>query len=261
MSFRDSALTSNTDHFVGAANYHKLWHDRLFWQSWWQTIEFATVTTCVETLAGLGIALTLNARFPGRGAARAMVLVPWAIPSVVTGRMFNWLFDQGGAINYLLVRSHLATRPVEFLGSTTWALRTLMIADIWKTTPFMALLLLAGLQTIPPHLTEVARLDGISAWGRFRCVVLPLLLPSLLVAALLRMLDAVRVFDLPYAVTGGGPASSTETLSTYSYNLLFAGLDLGSGSAVATATFVAEIGIGCAFGIFVILSVRRDGRS
>ncbi|MEV6431005.1 sugar ABC transporter permease [Nocardia sp. NPDC051463] len=261
MSLRDTNLMEGADHFTGLANYRRLQDDSLFWQAWWQTIEFAAVTTFIETLLGIVVALVLDVRFRGRGLVCAIVLVPWAIPTVVTGRMFNWLFDQGGLVNYLLVRTHVVVAPISFLGSTTLAMPTLMVADIWKTTPFMALLLLAGLQTCPPQLEEAARLDGASTWGYFWWIRLPLLLPSLLVAALLRALDAVRVFDLPYAVTGGGPASTTETLSTYAYNTLFSGLDIGQGSAIATATFITEVGIAGVFGIFVLRQIRRDGRS
>src|SRR6266705_1689969 len=144
---------------------------------WRQTCEFTAVTTIAETLLGLVIALALFKTFRGRGLVRAAVLVPWAIPTVVTARMFSWLFDQGGLVNYLLVTTHLVAQPVNFLGSTTLALPTLMAADVWKTTPFMALLLLAGLQTIPPDLAEAARIDGASAWTYFRRVRLPLLMP------------------------------------------------------------------------------------
>jgi multiple sugar transport system permease protein len=145
MAFRNTSLESQSDNFTGLANIRRLAHDSLFWQAWRQTLEFTAVTTIAETLLGLVIALALYQKFRGRGFVRAAVLVPWAIPTVVTARMFSWLFDQGGVVNYLLVETHLASAPVNFLGSTTLALPTLMVADIWKTTPFMALLLLAAL--------------------------------------------------------------------------------------------------------------------
>jgi multiple sugar transport system permease protein len=188
------------------------------------------------------------------------VLVPWAIPTVVTSRMFGWLFDgQSGIVNYVLVHAHLVPHNVNFLGSTSLAMPTLMIADIWKTTPFMALLLLAGLQTIPTSLDEAARIDGTSTWQYFWRVRLPLLMPALLVAALLRALDAFRVFDLPYVLTGGGPASSTETMSTVAYKTLFSGLELGYGSTVATAMFITEALIAAAFGLFIIRRLKAEG--
>jgi ABC-type sugar transport system permease subunit len=258
IAFRNTSLESQSDQFTGLANVRRLASDSLFWQAWRQTLEFTAVTTIVETLLGLVIALALFKKFRGRGFVRAAVLVPWAIPTVVTARMFSWLFDQGGLVNYLLVTLHLVSQPVNFLGSTTLALPTLMVADIWKTTPFMALLLLAGLQTIPPGLDDAARIDGASAWGYFWRVRLPLLMPTLLVASLLRALDAFRVFDLPYVVTGGGPASSTETMSLYAYNTLFSGLELGYGSMIATAMFITELFIAGIFGLFIIRRIRQE---
>jgi len=258
-AFRNTSLESQGDQFTGLANIRRLAHDSLFWQAWRQTLEFTAVTTIAETLLGLVIALALYQKFRGRGLVRAAVLVPWAIPTVVTARMFSWLFDQGGVVNYLLVETHLVSAPVNFLGSTTLALPTLMVADIWKTTPFMALLLLAGLHTVPPGLAEAARIDGASGWAYFWRVRLPLLMPTLLVASLLRALDAFRVFDLPYVVTGGGPASSTQTMSTYAYNILFSGLEIGYGSAIATAMFVTEVIIAGIFGIFIVRRIRQEG--
>jgi ABC-type sugar transport system permease subunit len=259
LAFSNASLETQGSKFTGLANVHRLQHDAIFWKAWRQTLEFTAVTTIVETLLGLVIALALYQTFRGRGLVRAAVLVPWAIPTVVTARMFSWLFDQGGLVNYLLVTMHLVGQPVNFLGSTTLALPTLMVADVWKTTPFMALLLLAGLQTIPPSLAEAARIDGASAWKYFWQVRLPLLMPTLLVAALLRALDAFRVFDLPYVVTGGGPASSTQTMSTYAYNILFSGLEIGYGSAIATAMFITEVLIAAFFGAFIIRRLRQEG--
>jgi multiple sugar transport system permease protein len=258
LAFRNTSLEAQGDKFTGLANIRHLAHDAIFWKAWRQTLEFTAVTTIIETVLGLVIALALYKTFRGRGFVRAAVLVPWAIPTVVTARMFSWLFDQGGVVNYLLVRLHLVAHPVNFLGSTTLALPTLMAADIWKTTPFMALLLLAGLQVIPPTLGEAARIDGASAWRYFWRVRLPLLMPALLVAALLRALDAFRVFDLPYVVTGGGPASSTQTMSTYAYNTLFSGLQLGYGSTIATAMFVTEVIIAAVFGLFIVRRIRQE---
>jgi len=259
LGFRNTSLAIQGDKFTGLANARRLTHDAIFWKAWRQTLEFTAISTLVETLLGLLIALALYKKFRGRGLVRAAVLVPWAIPTVVTSRMFGWLFDQGGVVNYLLVTLHIVRVPVNFLGSTTLALPTLMLADIWKTTPFMALLLLAGLQTIQPSLAEAARIDGASTWQYFCRVRLPLLMPTLLIAALLRALDAFRVFDLPYVVTGGGPASSTETMSTYAYKTLFSGLQLGYGSTMATAMFVTEALIAGAFGLFIVRRMRQEG--
>jgi ABC-type sugar transport system permease subunit len=260
LAFRNTSLESTSDRFTGLANARRLQHDAVFWKAWRQTLEFTAVTTLAETLLGLAIALTLHRTFRGRGLVRAAVLVPWAIPTVVTSRMFGWLFDgQNGVVNYLLVHLHIIDHNINFLGSTRWALPTLMLADVWKTTPFMALLLLAGLQTMPTSLTEAARIDGASGWQFFWQVRMPLLMPALLVAALLRALDAFRVFDLPYVLTGGGPASSTETMSTVAYKTLFSGLDLGYGSAIATAMFVTEALVAAIFGLFIHRRLKAEG--
>jgi ABC-type sugar transport system permease subunit len=260
LSVRNTSLESSSNKFTGLTNAKKLWHDEIFWKAWRQTVEFTAFTTLAETLLGLVFALILFRSFRGRGMVRAAVLVPWAIPTVVTSRMFGWLFDgQNGLVNYFLVHLHLVSHNINFLGSTTLALPTLMLADVWKTTPFMALLLLAGLHTVPPSLGEAARIDGASSWQFFWQVRLPLLMPSLLIAALLRALDAFRVFDLPYVLTGGGPASSTETLSTIAYKTMFSGLDLGYGSAIATAMFITEALVAGAFGLFIVRRLKVEG--
>ncbi len=257
LSFRDTTLALQTDSFTGLKNYRLLWSDEQFWNAWRQTVGFTVASTLLETLIGLGIALVLAASFRGRGLVRAAVLIPWAIPTVVTSRMFGWLFDgQNGVVNYLLVRLHLVSHNVNFLGSTNLALPTIVLADVWKTAPFMALLILAGLQTIPHSYTEAGRVDGASAWRIFWSIKLPMLMPSLLIAALLRALDAFRIFDLPYVLTGGGPADSTETLSTLAYKRLFSGLEIGYGSALSTAMFISEGLIAIGFALFIFRRLR-----
>jgi multiple sugar transport system permease protein len=257
MSFRDTSLAQQSDHFTGTENYRNLFTDEQFLNAWRQTVGFTTASTLLETLAGLAIALVLYETFRGRGWVRAAVLIPWAIPTVVTSRMFGWLFDgQNGVINYLLVKLHVVDANVNFLGSTTWAMPTIVLADVWKTTPFMALLILAGLQTIPHSLMEAGRIDGASSWQAFWHIRLPLLMPALLIAAMLRALDAFRIFDLPYTLTGGGPADSTETLSTVAYKRLFSGLEIGYGSAITTAMFVTEALIATGFAIFLFRRLK-----
>src|SRR6266478_557005 len=197
LSLRDTTLSSPADSFVGFANYQQLFTDSQFWNAWVHTIEFTGASTLLETLIGLIIALTLAARFLGRGLVRAAMLVPWAIPTVVTSKMFGWLFDgQNGIVNYLLRSVGLLEHNVNWYGSPDFALATIIIADVWKTTPFMALLLLAGLQTIPDSLAEASVIDGANAWQRFWYVRLPLLTPTLLIASMFRALDAFRIFDL-----------------------------------------------------------------
>ena len=183
------------------------------------------------------------------------------IATVVTSKMFGWLFDgQNGIVNYLLRSVGLIQHNIDWYGSPDFALATIVIADVWKTTPFMALLLLAGLQTIPESLAEASIIDGANAWQHFWHVRLPLLTPTLLIASMFRALDAFRIFDLVYVLTGGGPADSTEVLSTLTYKQLFSALQLGYGSALATIMFITEILIAVVFGVFLLRKMREVGQ-
>ena len=261
LSFRDTTLASPTDTFIGLDNYRQILSDGQFWNAWIHTIQFTTASTLLETLFGLMIALVLSERFRGRGIVRAAMLVPWAIPTVVTSKMFGWLFDgQNGIVNYLLRSVGLIQHNVDWYGSPDTALATIVIADVWKTTPFIALLLLAGLQTIPDSLAEASVIDGANAWQRFWYVRLPLLTPTLLIASMFRALDAFRIFDLVYVLTGGGPADSTEVLSTLTYKQLFSALQVGYGSALSTIMFITEIVIAVVFGVFLLRKMREVGQ-
>ncbi|MFB2549822.1 carbohydrate ABC transporter permease [Ensifer soli] len=258
LSLTNTSLITQEDDFVGFANYVQLFADSQFWNAWWHTMWFTAVSTLLETLIGLGMALILYEHFSGRGLVRAAMLVPWAMPTVVTSKMFGWLFDgQHGIINFILVSLGIADQNINWYGSPDTAMTTIIIADVWKTTPFMALLLLTGLQTVPKSLTEAARMDGAKSWKTFWYIRLPLLLPTLLIAGLFRALDAFRIFDLVYVLTGGGPADSTETLSTLSYKVLFATLQFGYGSAVSTAMFITEGLIAAVLCLFLIRQIRR----
>jgi ABC-type sugar transport system permease subunit len=261
LSFRDTTLASPTDSFIGVGNYGQLLADGQFWNAWTHTIEFTAASTLLETILGLMMALVLSERFRGRGIVRAAMLVPWAIPTVVTSKMFGWLLDgQNGVVNYLLRSVGLIPHNVDWYGSTSSALWTIVVADVWKTTPFMALLLLAGLQTIPHSLAEASLIDGASPWQHFWYVRLPLLAPTLLIATMFRALDAFRIFDLVYVLTGGGPADSTEVLSTMTYKNLFSALQFGYGSALSTVMFITETLIAVIFGALLLRKLREVGQ-
>jgi multiple sugar transport system permease protein len=164
-----------------------------------------------------------------------VVLLPWALPTAVMALSWAWIFnDSFGVANDLLRRAGLTESPLAWLGRPGLAMAALVVAEVWKTTPFVALIVLAGLQGIPEELLEAARVDGLSAWQRLRHVVLPLLLPSLLVAVLFRGVQAYGAFDIVYVMTGGGPGGSTETVSLYAFQSYFRYLDFGYGSAIAT---------------------------
>jgi multiple sugar transport system permease protein len=239
LSLRRVVVVFREDRFVGLDNYLFLLSDARFWQALGNTAYFTAVAVTVEVLLALPLALLLNAAFPGRGGFRAAVLIPWAIPTVVSARLWAWLFNP----DYGLVNRLLPGVEVNWLGAPGWALHAAIVVDVWKTTPFVALLLLAGLQTISPELYRAAKVDGASAWRAFVSITLPLLKPALLLALLFRTLDAFRVFDAIYVLTEGGPGNSTETLSIYAYKVLMRSGDFGYGSTLAVVTFLCVAAI------------------
>jgi ABC-type sugar transport system permease subunit len=225
--------------FVGLTNYVDAFGDPRFRGALAHTAFFAVASVTLELVIGLWLALALNRAFRFRGLVRAAVLVPWAIPTVVSALLWRFMFEgQSGIVNAALVATGLVSQPVVWLVDPRAAWVPIVLADVWKTTPFVALLLLAGLQNIDSSLYEAARIDGASAWRQFRYVTLPLLKPALLVALIFRTLDAFRVFDLIYALTGGGPGTSTEPIALYTFNALLQNLQFGYGSALSVIVFV-----------------------
>lgn len=226
--------------FVGLANYSFILRDSNFWQALFNTIFFTVVCVSLEFILGLAIALWVNRPFTGRGLMRAAILIPWAIPTVVSAQMWRWIFnDKAGILNHILKSMHLITDNIPWLSSVATARFCIIIADVWKTTPFMALLLIAGLQLIPEELYEAALVDGASSLKRFWSITLPLLKPVVLVACLFRTLDTFRIFDLVYVLTGG--AFKTETLSVLTADVTFRCSDYGSGSALAVIMFLCVV--------------------
>jgi multiple sugar transport system permease protein len=223
--------------FTGLENYAYLLGDARFWSALGNTGYFTLVAVAVELALAVPLALLLNRAFPGRGLLRASVLVPWAIPTVVSARLWAWMFNP----DYGLINRLLGGAEINWLGAPGYALHAAILVDVWKTTPFVALLVLAGLQGIPEDLYKAARVDGASTWRQFRSITLPLLKPALLLAVLFRSLDAFRVFDAIYVLTEGGPANTTETLSIYAYKTLMRSGDFGYGSALSVATFLGVV--------------------
>jgi multiple sugar transport system permease protein len=227
--------------FVGWQNYADLVSDPVALSSFKTSVIFVAVTTPIEVLLGLAMALVLNESFRGRGWLRAVVLIPWAVPTVVASQMWRFIFnDRYGVFNYLLFgdATQFYWAP---LAEPGLALVSIMIADIWKTSAFAALIILAGLQGIPQELYEAANVDGASAWQKFRHITLPLIKPALLLALLFRTIDALKVFDLVFVMTQGGPADSTNVLQFYGYKKSFAEGMIGYGSAIAVAVFLVSL--------------------
>jgi ABC-type sugar transport system permease subunit len=224
--------------FVGLANYVTLARDARFWDALAHTAVFVLITVTLELALGLALALGLDAMRHGRSAARVVLLLPWAVPTVVAALVWRFMFEgRTGLASTILVQVRLLDEPIAWLVGNVTAWIPLILADVWKTTPFVALLLLAGLQSIPRDVHEAARLDGAGPWRRFVSITLPLLAPALLVAGLFRMLDAFRVFDLVYVLTNGGPGTATESISLYTFDQLLQNLRFGLGSATAMVTF------------------------
>lgn len=233
LSLQRRLLIFGISRFVGLDNYLFLIRDDRFWNALKNTAYFTTVSVGLELVLGLSIALLLNRAFRFKGMVRALVLIPWAVPTVVSARMWGWMYNTDfGILNYLL------GAKVNWLGSPFWAIHAAIAMDVWKTTPFVVILLTAGLQVIPRELYQAARIDGAGAWAIFRRVTLPLLKPILLVVLIFRTLDAFRVFDAVYVLTGGGPANTTETLSIYAYKVLFQTLQFGYGSTLSIVVFL-----------------------
>jgi multiple sugar transport system permease protein len=227
--------------FAGVDNYTRALTDSRFWDSVQFTFVFTITSVGAEFLIGLGFALLMNQAFRGRGVTRAAILIPWVIPTVIAAQMWFFMFN----VTPGFINSVLGLGNFNWLGQSGWATFTVVFADVWKTSPFVALLLLAGLQTIPTDVYESGRVDGAGMFARFWYITLPLLKPAILVALLFRTVDALRVFDLPQVMTRG--AFGTESLSILVQQFVVRTPDPGFGATLSTLTFVIVLGIGIVF--------------
>jgi trehalose/maltose transport system permease protein len=233
--------------WVGLENYKDLWHDTQFRDSIWTTVKFTLITVTFEFALGLAIALVVNSKFKGRGLMRAVMLVPWAIPTVVAAQMWKWMLDDTfGVINDAGVRLHILSHSHAWISEPSTALASVCAVDIWKTTPFVALLLLAGLQVIPQDLYEAAEVDGASVLQQFWKITLPLLKPAILVTLIFRTLDALRVFDVFYVFFGNRP--DTQTMAIYAQSTIVGDGYVGYGAAISVAIFLV-------IAVFVVIYV------
>ncbi|MCE0491116.1 sugar ABC transporter permease [Pantoea sp. Mb-10] len=235
LSFTDAGLIgSDAPGWVGLENYIYALTDPDFQQSLGRTLLFTVVSVAFEAAIGVLVALLLNQRFYGRNLLRVLVILPWALPTIVNAMMWRLNFNPDyGSINALLTQLGILDGYRSWLGSPDSALGAVMFADIWKNYPLVTLLVLAALQSVPDDLYEAARLDGASAWRRFRAITFPAIVGALSVAVVLRTIDAFKIFDLIYVMTRGGPVDSTKTLSFFVYQESFSYLRAGSGAAYA----------------------------
>lgn len=250
LSFSHVSLTLSGFQTVwnGIANYSVIFQSSQWWQALRFTVGYAIVTVLAEVVLGMLMALTLSALARGRGLAMAILLLPWSLITVVSAEVWSYLYNASyGLIDYVLIALHLTRQPVNWLGEPRLAMAAVAMADIWKTTPFVALILLAGLHGIDPAIYEAARLDGAKRLGTFFRVTLPLLRSSLLVAVLFRVLQSFGLFDLPFVLTQGGPGTSTQSLAMLAYRAMFSNFEFGPGSGVAVLTVVAVLLISVIF--------------
>lgn len=241
--------------FAGAANFVEAAHDPRFRTAVVHTVGFAAVSVALELVLGLALAIAMHTVGRGRGLFRTAALLPWAIPTVVAALVWRFIFDaQAGVLTTSLREAGIVGASFDWFVQPLAAWVPIVAADVWKTTPFVALLLLAGLQTIDPALDDAARVDGAGPVRRFVTITLPLVAPAMVVAAAFRTLDALRLFDLVYVLTGGGPGTATEPLSMYAFITLMQRLRFGYGSALSITVFLLTF-------VFALVWVRALGRA
>ena len=263
-SFTDASLSDTAGAaFIGIENYlvyedgawYGLLTDPVWWTSVWNTLYFSAVSVSLEVVFGVIVALLLNVEFKGRMLVRAAVLIPWAIPTIVSAKMWAWMLnDQFGIINHLLMAIGIIDTPIAWTASASYSMWAVIMVDVWKTIPFVALLVLAALQMLPKDCYEAAEVDGIHPVKVFFRVTLPLITPALLVAVIFRLLDALRVFDVIYVLTSN--STSTMTMSIYARQQLVEFQDVGYGSAASTMLFLI---IALAVVIYLYLGRRQLG--
>ena len=244
--------------FGGLDNFARLVGDSRFRASLVVTGFFTIVSVTIEFILGLLLALAVNGFVRYQGVVRTTLLVPWTLPTAIIAVLWGWIFnDQYGVFNELLIRSGLLHSPIAWLAGPNTAMAAIIMADVWKTVPFVFIILLAGLQRIPQDLYEALEMDGAGAWAKFRYVTWPYLMPFVFVSLTFRVIQAFSIFDLVYVMTGGGPGGATETVSVYAYQTLMRYLDLGYGSTIVVATVLLLATV--ALGLYALL-VRRYER-
>ena len=231
-----------TGAFIGLRNYVDVWQDPQFWNATWNTLLITLITVPGALIAGLALALLANLPFKRKWPVRLSLLLPWALPLSFAGLIFAWFFNTDyGVVNDVLQRLGLQTEPTSWLLKPNWAFAAICLTIIWKTSSFMALILLAGLQMIPRSLYEAAEVDGANRWQQFWQITIPMLMPSIIVALIFRTITALQTFDIPYTMTRGGPGEATETLAMLIHKHTIDYSDIGFGSTLAVCMFVISM--------------------
>lgn len=244
--------------FSGLDNYDRMIGDGRFWQSLWNTTIFTSASVVLELVLGMVSALILHQTFIGRSLVRTVALLPWALPTALIGLAWAWIFnDQFGVWNDILIRLGVIQSGINWLGDPITAMMAVIAGDVWKTTPFISILLLAGLQSIPGELYEAHTMDGATPWQSFTKITLPLLMPQILIVFLFRFAGAFGVFDLIQVMTGGGPGGATEVVSLYIYSTVMRYLDFGYGAAMVVVTFLLLITV-VLIGTFLLSKSRSN---
>jgi multiple sugar transport system permease protein len=239
---------------VGLKHYAALAGSERFWNALWVTLVFTGLSIPLELAMGIGLAVLMNEHFRFKGIARLAVLFPWALPTALNTLMWRWMYNTDyGLFNAAALQSGLVDRPINWLGDETLAMGSMVVVAVWKTSSFMALIILAGLQSIPRDLYEAGRMDGMTRWQEFREITLPLLKGPILVALIVRSMDALRTFELPFNLTDGGPVTATESLSLYAYKVIFDFIEFNYGAAIVVVQFLVIF----AMSLLYILTLRN----
>lgn len=241
---RYNLINSGDNGFAWFGQYGEVLTDPRFWHAMRVTGYFVVVSLPVQMLLSIPMALLLNQEFRGRGFLRAVMLMPWAVPNIVNSNLWNWIFNTNyGVLNRLLMQFHLISQPIIWMGNATLAMNMIIVADTWRMLPFYCIMFLAGLQTIPSSMKEASLLDGANAWQRLWCLILPVLKPIILVVLIMRTTQMLKVFDIIYMMTKGGPADGTKVISFYIYEQAFSSLNFGYAATLATLVAVITMGV------------------
>ena len=248
ISFFDINLINNTQTLIGIKNYIDVFTSKDFVNSLWITLKFTFFSLAVQMPLGILTALLLNQEFHGRWLLRTVVLMPWAVPTLVNASLWNWIYNvQYGALNRLLIQFHIIHEPVVWLAEPNLAMAMIILADTWRMMPLYTLMFLASLQTISKTYTEAAVLDGANVFRRLFHIIIPLIMPMIMVVLVIRTMQALKVFDIIYMLTRGGPINSTMVLNYYIYNQTFGAFRFSYGSALAIVVAIISILITIAY--------------